>query len=211
MIECSEKDLATLPGKSRSNIRKSMVSVLSLTRCSICSRSPPSMWCVLALVGGSTSSAPGLAGTGAAAGQHSGPGGRQPVQPAAADPRRLFHGGEQAHCHRRQAQAGSHGLFQRPELGRTHRHYHHGSGRGGEHRPHGAGRVSWAGLSIPPVMLLCVLVWDWRIGPAGPGGHGCCICCSSPAWNETVRRNRPQAPGGTRPGWWRRCWSSSRA
>ena len=34
-----------------------------------------------------------------------------PVHPASADPRRLFHGGKQAHCHRRQAQAGSHGIL----------------------------------------------------------------------------------------------------
>ena len=138
-----------------------------------------------------------MAGAGASAGQHSGPGGPQPLQPAPADPRRLLHGGEQAHFHWRQAQAGPHGLFQRPELGRTHRHHHHRSGRGGEHRPHGAGRHSGRPdqlrrhAAVRPVLGLADR-------PAGPGGDA--GVSGPPLRNgEAVRQDCPQAPAGRGP------------
>ena len=51
---------------------------------------------VLALVDGSTSATPAWQAPGPAAGQHSGPGDHESVQPAAADSRRVFHGGQQA-------------------------------------------------------------------------------------------------------------------
>ena len=56
---------------------------------------------VLALVDGSTSAAPAWEAPGPAAGQHSGPGDHESVQPAAADSRRVFHGGQQAPPHGR--------------------------------------------------------------------------------------------------------------
>ena len=68
---------------------------------------------------------------------------------------------------------------------------------------------SWAGSSIPP-SCCCVSC-------SGTGALACwpwlewrCTCCSSPAWKNSPLKSPPSA-SGTRPGWWRRCWSSSRA
>ena len=65
------------------------------------------------------------------------------------------------------------------------------------------------GLITSAVMLLCILsgtggsvCWPWR---------GCwCIWPFSPEWRNSPPKSPPSA-SGTRPGWWRRCWNSSRA
>ena len=66
------------------------------------------------------------------------------------------------------------------------------------------------GLINSAVMLLCVLFWDWRIGLLALAGDAGCIWPSSPEWRSSPPRLPPSA-SGTRPGWWRQCWSSSRA
>lgn len=117
---------------------------------------------VLALVGGSTDS-PGLAGAGASAGQHSGPGGPQPLQPAPADPRRLLHGGEQAHFHWRQVKRVPMGYFNDQSLGEL-----TGITTTVLDEVESTGPMVLVGilggLINSAVMLLCVLFWDWRIG-----------------------------------------------
>ena len=51
------------------------------------------------------------------------------------------------------------------------------------------------GLINSAVMLLCILFWDWRIGPGGDAG----VSGPSLRNGETVRQNRPQAPAGRGP------------
>ncbi|MFR9223856.1 MAG: hypothetical protein ACLVKN_19370 [Flavonifractor plautii] len=154
---------------------------------------------VLALVGGSTDP-PAWQALGFY--QHSGPGGPQPLQPAPTDPRRLLHGGEQAYSIGDKLKRVPMGYFNDQSLGEL----------TGTPPPfwtrwrasaHGVGRHS--GLTTPAVMLLCVLLWDWRI--ARWPWRGCwCIWPFSGMEKQSakiaLKRQR------TRLGWWRRCWSA---
>ena len=65
------------------------------------------------------------------------------------------------------------------------------------------------GLINSAVMLLCVLFWDWRIGLLALAGMLVYLALLSGMEKQSAKiapkRQR------MRPGWWRRCWNSSRA
>ena len=208
MIEVFGKILAFLPAREQSNIRKSMV-LGFFTPSSTCSRSRPSMWWSWALVDGSTSATPAWQALALLL-----------VSILGRAIMNRFSQLQQTHAGyfmvaNKRLHMGDKlkripmGYFNDQSLRGTHRHRHYHSGRGGERRGHGVGHDPGRTHQFRRHAAVCPVLGlaHW---PAGLGWNGAVPAAPLLHGKNSPLKSPPSA-SGTRPGWWRRCWSSSRA